>query len=246
MTGHIVFDNVTFHWPGAAATANCDTGTKARSGTGAGAGFSQVSFVLHKGDFALLTGPSGQGKSTLLRLLVRFEEPQQGRIFYAGQDLSLCAPPLLRRQVALVQQSPIMGAGQVRDVLLLPFTLKGNTDLARPSETQLHEALAAVRLESVRLDEGAESLSLGQKQRLALARTLLLRPDVLLLDEPTSALDSESRQAVEAQVEAAHAAGATVIMITHTDYRPASSQRPVRQLLLREGKLTEVGEESHV
>lgn len=181
-------------------------------------------------------GPSGQGKSTLLRLLVRFEEVQQGCILLAGQNIRQLEPQILRRRVGLVQQSPVMGAPTVREALTLPFTFVRNADMAHPDEALLRESMDAVRLHAVNLDAEAASLSLGQKQRVALARTMLLQPEVLLLDEPTSALDAESRQAVEAVVEEANLAGTTVIMVTHTDYRPAC---PVRQWQLRDGRLAE-------
>lgn len=221
MDAHIVFEDVSFHWP---------------QSDGTGAGFSGVCCAVQRGEFAVLTGPSGQGKSTLLRLLVRFEEVQQGRICLAGQDVRDYAPELLRRRVGLVQQSPVMGAPSVRTALLLPFTFGHNADMPHPDDVQLRTSLDAVRLEGVSLDAESESLSLGQKQRVALARTLLLQPEVLLLDEPTSALDIESRQAVEAEVEAVHRNGTTVIMVTHTDYRPACA---VREWHLRDGCLSE-------
>lgn len=225
MDAHIVLEDITFHWPVAA-------GADAASS----AGFSRISCTLGRGEFAVLSGPSGQGKSTLLRLLVRFEEPQAGRIVLAGQDIRELPPAQLRRRVALVQQSPVMGAPSVREALLLPFTFGHNADRPCPDAVALRAGLDAVRLEAVSLDADAASLSLGQKQRVALARTMLLQPEILLLDEPTSALDAESRQAVEAEVEAVNAAGTTVIMITHTDYRPACA---VREWHLRDGRLTE-------
>lgn len=217
MHAHLEFDKVAFHWA-------------------SGKGFADVSFALQRGDFAVLTGPSGEGKSTLLRLLVRFEPLQSGRILYNGETLESIPPARLRRRIALVQQTPIMGGLRVRDALLLPFTMTSNADLPRPDDAKLKERLVAMRLEDVKLDAEAETLSLGQKQRVALIRSLLLQPDTLLLDEPTSALDEESRHTVEAEVENANAAGATVLMITHTDYRP---RRPVREFHLLGGALRE-------
>ena len=218
MDAHLELENVTFHWA-------------------SGKGFSEVSLRLERGDFGVLSGPSGEGKSTLLRLLVRFEEPGAGRILYCGAPLSSYPPQFLRRRIALVQQSPTMGGRLVRDALLLPFTLAGNAELPRPDEATLRTRLDALGLDDVSLEDESDALSLGQKQRVALIRTLLLKPDMLLLDEPTSALDQESRHMGEREVEEANAAGATVLMITHTAYRPA---RPVREFTLSEGALREV------
>ena len=225
MSVHILLENIAFYWP-----------EKGGEGS-AGRGFSGVHLALMRGDFALLRGPSGEGKSTLLRLLVRFEEPQEGRIFLAGEDIHLLAPNVLRRRVGLVPQSPVMGAVTVREALLLPFTFAGNADTARPEDAHLRHLLDTMHLHAVPLEAEAEALSLGQKQRVALARTLLLKPEVLLLDEPTSALDVESREAVEAQVEAANSAGTTVLMVTHTDYGPAHTR--AREFLLRDGRMHE-------
>lgn len=212
------FDQVTFRWPD-------------------GVGLHDVSFAVNPGDFVLLSGPSGAGKSTLLRLMVRFEEPQSGTIRYNGEPFQNMAPTVLRRTVVLLQQSPVMGGDTVSEALRLPFTFAAAKGTPPPDDAALTAALAEVRLEGVPLTQGAEALSLGQKQRVALARVLLLRPTVLLLDEPTSALDAESRHAVEDVVEAANARGISVVLVTHTDYQPA---RPFRTLHVEGGTVTEV------
>lgn len=220
---HLQLEDVSFRWPG-------------------GRGFDGIHMNVEQGEFVLLTGPSGEGKSTLLRLLVRFEEPQRGRILYQGTLLREWMPEHLRRGMALVQQTPVMGGVTVRDALCLPFTFAANVGLPSPSDMILRERLEAVQLGDMALTAAADSLSLGQKQRVALARALLLNPATLLLDEPTSALDAQSRKAVEAQVEAANAAGATIIMITHTEYRPPCA---ARKFILRGGQLHEEAQNDH-
>ena len=216
-TPHLVLDDVAFAWPG-------------------GVRLERVRMTVQRGDFCLLTGPSGTGKSTLLRLLTRLETPDAGRLFYDGKPLESLDPTRLRRSMALVAQEPYMGGGSVREALLLPYGFAANADLPRPEEAALREQLDRLHLADVRLEATAESLSLGQRQRVALARQLLLQPAMLLLDEPTSALDAESRRLVEHSLEAAHADGVTVIMITHTDYRPACAHRV---FVLQHGELVE-------
>lgn len=196
-----------------------------------------MNFSLKPGDFAIISGPSGSGKSSLLRLLVRFAEPDSGQIIYEHKPLSDWQPTLLRRHIALLQQSPVMGASLLKDCLLLPFHLKSNKDLPLPSEEKIQKLLADLQLEGLELTTPAANLSLGQKQRVALARLLLLDFKILLLDEPTSSLDAESRLATELMLEKLHNQGITIVMVSHTNFRPHSSSR---QFVLQNDKLEQL------
>lgn len=209
--------------------------------TGAGVGFHVADTDIFAGDFLLLSGPSGAGKSSFLRLLVRFEAPSSGAISYNGLDICLIPPIVLRRSIALLPQSPIMGGQTLRQALLLPFCFRANSSEGNPlpDDASLSALLHKLELGNQSLDTVATDLSLGQQQRVALARILLLSPHVLLVDEPTSALDAESRRCVEHCLEELNASGTTIMMITHTDYRPPHSPRPVRRLVLDKGLLHE-------
>ncbi len=183
--------------------------------------FEAVSLDFSAGSFYLVTGPSGVGKSTLLRLINRLEEPTAGEIRFQGRPLHLHAPPRLRRSILSVQQMPTAIDASVRDNLLLPFGFAANADLSRPDDAALERHLADVLLEDVSLEAHAQTLSVGQLQRLCILRGLLLEPEVMLLDEPTSALDNDSRDAVLALIARIYAdTGMTTVMVSHRDVCP--------------------------
>ena len=188
--------------------------------------FTGLTLTLRKGGFYLVHGPSGAGKSTFLRLINRLEEPLSGEILFKGRPLSSYSPPLLRRSVLYVQQTPTVIDASVRENLLLPFSFKNNTHLEQPADERLKTLLSDFLLQGVGLGDNALTLSLGQLQRLCFIRGLLLSPDVLLLDEPTSALDRESGQVVEFMVERLNReSGLTVLTATHKEPKPGLINR---------------------
>ena len=176
-----------------------------------------VSLAIPEGAFVLLRGPSGAGKTSLLRLLARLEEPASGRILLRGRPLESLHPPALRRTLAFLHQTPAVLPGDVRENLLLPFRFAANQDLTPPSERDLAAHLDRFFPETVDLGQDAATLSVGQRQRLCLARALLLGPEALLLDEPTAALDPDNRQRIEDMVQDLNSQGLTVLMAAHAD-----------------------------
>ncbi len=182
--------------------------------------FSQVDLKVPPGSFVEIRGPSGAGKSTFLRLLNRLASPSRGSILYRNRELEDYLPPILRREVTYLQQTPSLIHGSVRQNLLLPFDFGANQDRTLPTDDKLKEGLSRFLLDGVRLDNPAHNLSVGQRQRLCLFRAILLEPKILLLDEPTSALDQESREAVQEIVNRLSTdSNMTIFLVAHTEFK---------------------------
>ncbi len=186
---------------------------------------------IRPGESVALVGPSGCGKSTLAALLLRFYDPQRGRILIDGQDLRAVTVASIRRQVAVVWQEP----------LLIQDSLRANLLMARPEATQEELETACRRSHAwsfiQALPQGLDTrlggeveLSGGQKQRLAIAQAFLRDAPILILDEASSALDSHAEQAIVRDL-AALRAGRTTLMIAHRH----SSLRAVDRVIYLEG-----------
>ena len=183
--------------------------------------FEAVSLSFTSQDFVLIRGQSGSGKSSLLRLINRLQEPTSGEIFVDGKSMADWDVTTLRRSVGYVQQTPIMVGGTVRENLLLPFQFKSAEKMLTPADADLEKWMVEFLLNGVTLGENAEVLSVGQKQRIALIRTLLTKPEIVLCDEPTSALDPDSKAIVEGWLERIHLEqGVGVVLVTHVDFKP--------------------------
>jgi ABC-type multidrug transport system fused ATPase/permease subunit len=171
-----------------------------------------VSFTVKRGRALTLVGPSGSGKSSLLRCLNRLVEPTSGTVRFDGRDIRSFDPRELRRRVALVMQTPVLFEGTVRENLRVrPADVPGDF-----SEDRLRAMLAEVGLEPDFLGRDASTLSGGEKQRVTMARALLRDPQALLLDEPTSALDPPNALLVAETVSRLRTArGLSVVAVTH-------------------------------
>lgn len=150
-----------------------------------------ASALFADGGITCLVGPSGSGKSTILRLLCRLEDPTAGSIALRGADLRSLDPLILRRRIGYVTQTPVMLPGTVLDNLAAGLRIRGEA-LKDPDEW-----LDRMVLRGELLHRPAAELSGGEKQRVALARTLITEPEALLLDEVTASLDADSAAVVE-------------------------------------------------
>lgn len=173
---------------------------------------SGVTLSIPEGSTAVL-GPSGSGKSTLLRLLNRLADPDEGVVRFHGTDVRELDPLELRRRVGLVPQLPAPVPGSVADNVCFGPRLHGLDADPVP-------AVRLAGLDDSFLDRDASRLSVGEQQRVMLARALALDPEVLLLDEPTASLDGDATEAVENAL--ATLPGISLVLVTHD---PAQAER---------------------
>ncbi|WP_025690195.1 ABC transporter ATP-binding protein [Paenibacillus zanthoxyli] len=160
-----------------------------------------------------IVGESGSGKTTLLRLLNQLDSPDEGEIWLNQRLSSELDPIPWRREAVMVPQATITFKGTIRDNLQIGLSFAGKPEA---SDERLKEALHLACLEKD-LEQNAEELSGGEKQRLALARAIVMNPMVLLLDEPTSALDEDTADTVMQRLTAfMRENGKTLVMITHS------------------------------
>jgi ATP-binding cassette, subfamily B, bacterial len=175
-----------------------------------------LSFRVAAGGICAVLGPSGAGKSTVADLLVRFYDPDAGTIRLDGRDLRDLSLADLRGAIALLDQSPYLFHASVRENIAYARPDASDDEIATAaSAAAIHDRILALpEGYATIIAERGQTLSAGERQRIALARALLANPKVLVLDEPTSALDEANERAI-AETLASVASGRTVILITH-------------------------------
>ena len=162
---------------------------------------------------SVVTGPSGTGKTTLLKLLNKMLSPTAGTILFNGKDLKMVNPAAHRRDVIMLSQNPVMFAGTIRDNLNTGLKLQ-EKDIK--DDNELTKILEKIRLNKP-LETDAGVLSGGEKQRLAIGRVLLLQPHVYLMDEPSSALDDATEEEIIHMIaENVKKENKSLIMVTHS------------------------------
>ena len=223
LRGEIALDHVTFHYP-------------ARPDAPA---LEDVSLTVRPGETVALVGPSGAGKSTVLSLLLRFHDPESGRVSVDGVDVRQLDPAALREQIALVPQQPTIFATSALDNIR--YGRLDADDAAVEAAARAAEAYdflsALPNGFDEQLGERGARLSGGQQQRVAIARALLRDAPILLLDEATSALDAQSERAVQTALEHLMA-GRTTLVIAH---RLATVLKADRIVVMDRGRIVAEG-----
>ena len=223
--GAVRFDNVDFRYPGRPDHAALD-------------GFS---LDIAAGEAVALVGPSGAGKSTTFQLLLRFFDPQGGRILFDGVALADADPRAVRARIAVVSQEPAIFSGTIADNILYGRPSASAAEMRAASVAAAADEFIAQLPQGYDtvLGERGVTLSGGQRQRIAIARAILRDAPLLLLDEATSALDAENERLVQ-QGLANLMKGRTTIVIAH---RLATIQKLKRIVVMEDGRI--VGEGSH-
>lgn len=183
-----------------------------------------ITLSINQGDYISVVGPSGSGKSTFLKLCCHLISPTGGSIIYKNKSIMEHNPMELRKNIAYCFQTPYLFGQTVLDNISFPYQIRDTkVDLKR-----VEKLLVLFNLNEEYLKKELKNLSGGEKQRIALIRTLLFDPEILLLDEVTSALDVENTLIVENVIKSLNHNGTTIIWVTHN---PEQSKRNAHKLL---------------
>ncbi|CAL1536178.1 unnamed protein product [Lymnaea stagnalis] len=222
LTGEIEFKDVKFKYPSRPETEV----------------LKGVSFRVERGQMVALVGPSGGGKSTIVNLIERFYDPNEGTIAMDGCDLKLLDLTWFRQKIAMVSQEPTLFACSIKDNIAYGREATDEEVIEAAKQANAHEFVSEFEMGyDTLVGERGVRLSGGQKQRIAIARALIMDPTLLLLDEATSALDAESEHLVQEAVDRAMM-GRTVIVIAH---RLSTVRNADKVVVIDKGQIAEMG-----
>ncbi|KAL5016506.1 hypothetical protein ScPMuIL_006095 [Solemya velum] len=197
-----------------------------------------VTFNVNPGQMVALVGPSGGGKSTIVNMIERFYDPDDGMITLGGMDLKTLDPQWFRRRIAMVSQEPTLFACSIKDNIAYGKNATIEEVMEAAKQANAHEFISSFEEGyDTMVGERGVRLSGGQKQRVAIARALIMDPVILLLDEATSALDAESEHLVQEAVDRAMS-GRTVLVIAH---RLSTVRNASQVIVIDKGCIAEKG-----
>ena len=221
--GAVAFEDVSFAYP----TRPDDSALRG------------LSFIVNPGETLAIVGPSGAGKSTILQVLMRFYDPQSGRVLVDGVDIGRVDPAALRQRLALVPQDAVIFGSTIADNIRYGTPQASDADVEAAARRAAADEFIRQLPDgyATRVGERGITLSGGQRQRLAIARAILKDSPVLLLDEATSALDAENETLVQAALDAIMQQRTTIVIA----HRLATVLSANRILVLDEGRVVEEG-----
>jgi ATP-binding cassette subfamily B protein len=197
-----------------------------------------INLEIKKGTVTAFVGASGAGKSTMLALILKFIEPNNGEIFIDDKNLKLLNTEDIRKNIALVQQQPFLFSGKIIDAIRMGRSYTKEEVIESAKKSNAHHFIQQLPEKyETKITERGSNFSGGQIQRIAIARAIIGNPSILLLDEATSALDAESESEVQEGLNAAMK-NRTVIVIAH---RLATTQKADKIVVFDKGKIIEAG-----
>lgn len=172
--------------------------------------------TIKKGEITCIVGKSGGGKTTFLKLLNNMISYDRGTIKFKDKEITEIDPVSLRKKVPMLPQNPAIFSGTIKENFTMTLQYAGK-DVNEESNQAFINIMKTVGMEKYSISDNVEKLSGGEKQRIALARIILLDPDILLLDEPSSALDEETEELIiKMVVDNMKEKKGTLVMVTHS------------------------------